>query len=86
MRVNPDQDLYALVQETLKTAKEAKRAAEHTAMILFWIHLISWIKAGLFIVLVIMVIYFGFRGFREVQRMTADVSAEALLQEIAPSS
>lgn len=81
MRINTDDDIRSLLEETLKTAKAAKSAAEHTRLLLFWMHLASWIKTALFLALVVVVIYFGQRAYQDVRRMAAGQGAEAALRD-----
>lgn len=81
MRINTDDDIRSLLEETLKTAKAGKRAAEDTRLLVIWTQVASWIKTALFLVLVVGVVYFGSRAYSDVRRMTDMQSAESTLRD-----
>lgn len=82
MRINTDDDIRSLLEETLKTAKAAKRAAEDTRLLVIWTQVASWIKTALFLVLVVGVVYFGSRAYQDVRRMTDTQRAESALRDV----
>lgn len=84
MRVQADDDLRSLMEETLKTAKAAKSAAEHTRILLFWMHVASWLKTAVFLILAVTVIVLGWRAYSKVQGMAKEFNAQAAVRDAAP--
>ncbi len=84
MRVHADDDIRSLLEETLQTAKAAKRAAEDNRLMLVSMQIMDWVKGAIFLVLAVGVIYLGWRAYGSVKRMTAEFNAQAALQDAAP--
>lgn len=82
MRVNPELENRQLLEETFKMARDAKRAAEHTRTMLFWLHLASWVKTAIFLVVAVVGVVMALRTYRQVTTALQEVKPNQVIQEV----
>lgn len=80
MRVDRVDESQRLLEETLKAAKAAQRAAESANSWLWWMNMTSWIKVVVFFLVGAGIIVAGGIAVREVKKAVAELPERVQLK------